>query len=239
MTRWRQRGVAALAAATLLAACGKPDQKPSLPPPPIAPATNPAPIKPAAVLATSPAPPLLPEMVATIQGSENIPVRPLRSGYVVRQVYKDGTMVAKGDVLFLLDPRTAHDGVPSDASALIQVVSPCAGFPGDSWRGPGDYIDPNMKLVDVALIDKVDAEVSLPNALAEQFSTYIDQSVTASAPAQGDFELTLPDGRAYREKGTFGIIASGGGVNTMSITFPNPGHIMLPGEFVKVRSAVP
>jgi hypothetical protein len=25
----------------------------------------------------------------------------------------------------------------------------------------------------------------------------------------------------------------------MSITFPNPGHIMLPGEFVKVRSAVP
>jgi multidrug efflux pump subunit AcrA (membrane-fusion protein) len=97
-----------MALCALSTGCTRHEPKPTPPLPPIAPATNPAPVKPAAVVAMPPTPPGLPEMIATIQGEYEEEVKAPREGYLVRQVYKTGAIVAEGDVLFLLDPRTIH-----------------------------------------------------------------------------------------------------------------------------------
>ncbi len=129
--------VAGCAFASLLVCCNKPEPKPveSQPtPPPPAIVTNPsAPVKP-----PPPTSPRLPEMVATIRGDGEIPVKPSQAGYLVRQVYQDGAMVAAGDVLFLLDeirmpiprpatrktPRWSRSSRPAPASPPTRCTAP-------------------------------------------------------------------------------------------------------------------
>jgi membrane fusion protein (multidrug efflux system) len=49
--------------------------------------------------------PVFSEWVATMDGSVNAQIRPQVSGYIIRQEYKEGSPVRKGQVLFEIDPR--------------------------------------------------------------------------------------------------------------------------------------
>jgi multidrug efflux pump subunit AcrA (membrane-fusion protein) len=183
--------------------------------------------------------PALPEMVATIRGAEEVPVKAPQPGYLVRQVYKDDAMVATGDVLFLLDPRVAHAGsLPGGANdaALVKIIAPASGIPGQALHGAGDRLEAGDELTTVAQIDNVVAELTLPNAVARDFEKYLNSPERSSQLA---IELILPDGSTYPTHGTVANIVTNGSVNTMQIDFPNPAHVLQPGTFVKVRSAVP
>jgi RND family efflux transporter MFP subunit len=49
--------------------------------------------------------PVYSEWVATLDGYVNAQIRPQVSGYIVKQNYKEGSLVRKGQVLFEIDPR--------------------------------------------------------------------------------------------------------------------------------------
>jgi RND family efflux transporter MFP subunit len=49
--------------------------------------------------------PVFSEWVATMDGYVNAQIRPQVSGYIVKQNYKEGSLVRKGQVLFEIDPR--------------------------------------------------------------------------------------------------------------------------------------
>src|SRR5665213_3114281 len=49
--------------------------------------------------------PLSSEWIATMDGYVNARIQPHVSGYLIRQTYKEGSMIRKGDVLFEIDPR--------------------------------------------------------------------------------------------------------------------------------------
>lgn len=49
--------------------------------------------------------PIYGEWVATLDGYVNADIRPQVSGYLMKQNYREGTIVRKGDVLFEIDPR--------------------------------------------------------------------------------------------------------------------------------------
>ncbi len=69
--------------------------------------------------------PIYGEWVATLDGYVNAEIRPQVSGYVIRQNYKEGSLVRKGQVLFEIDPRpfrAALDRVKADlAQAQAQL----------------------------------------------------------------------------------------------------------------------
>ena len=183
--------------------------------------------------------PPLPESVATIQGASEIPVKAPQAGYLVRRVYKDGAMVAAGDVLFVLDPHTSHaDASPGsvNGAAFVKIISPGPGVPGPALHGAGDHVEAGEVLADLAQIDSVIAELTVPDALARNIQRYLSSPAGASQPA---VELILPDGSSYPTNGVIANVVTSGSVNTMQINFPNPGHVLQPGEFVKVRSATP
>jgi membrane fusion protein (multidrug efflux system) len=50
--------------------------------------------------------PLRNEWVGTMDGYVNAQIQPQVSGYLVRQTYREGSVVSKGQVLFQIDPRT-------------------------------------------------------------------------------------------------------------------------------------
>ena len=45
------------------------------------------------------------DWVATLDGFVNANIEPQVSGYLIRQDYREGSLVHKGDVLFEIDPR--------------------------------------------------------------------------------------------------------------------------------------
>ena len=49
--------------------------------------------------------PVVSSWIATLDGYTNAQIQPQVSGYIVRQDYREGTLVHRGDVLFEIDPR--------------------------------------------------------------------------------------------------------------------------------------
>lgn len=63
------------------------------------------------------------EWVATLDGSVNAQIQPQVTGYVVRQNYKEGAFVRKGEVLFEIDPRPFQAIVDQAKGQVAQAES--------------------------------------------------------------------------------------------------------------------
>ena len=61
------------------------------------------------------------EWVATLDGYVNAEIRPQVSGYIVRQDYKEGSVVRKGQILFEIDPRPFQATLDRTKGELAQA----------------------------------------------------------------------------------------------------------------------
>lgn len=61
------------------------------------------------------------EWVATLDGYVNAEIRPQVSGYIIRQNYKEGSLVRKGEVLFEIDPRPFQAALDRAKGDLAQA----------------------------------------------------------------------------------------------------------------------
>jgi membrane fusion protein (multidrug efflux system) len=65
--------------------------------------------------------PLRGEWVGTLDGYVNANIQPQVSGYLIRQLYREGSPVRKGQVLFEIDPRPFEDAVHQAEGQLGQA----------------------------------------------------------------------------------------------------------------------
>jgi multidrug efflux pump subunit AcrA (membrane-fusion protein) len=65
--------------------------------------------------------PVYSEWVATLDGYVNAQVRPQVSGYIIKQNYKEGSLVHKGEVLFEIDPRPFQAALDRAKGDLAQA----------------------------------------------------------------------------------------------------------------------
>jgi len=83
-----------LATAVLAMGCGKTNAAPAIPVPEV---------EVASVVQKDV--PIVSEWVATLDGYVNAQIQPQVTGYIIRQTYKEGSFVRKGQILFHIDPR--------------------------------------------------------------------------------------------------------------------------------------
>ena len=103
-------GAALSAMALLIAGCDKPAPPPAPPPTPVG------------VLRVEPSDvPLGSEWVGTLDGNVNAQIQPQVSGYLIRQTYREGSTVARGQVLFEIDPRPFQATVDQAEGQLEQA----------------------------------------------------------------------------------------------------------------------
>lgn len=111
-SRMRLRIPSAGAAVLLLLpvfACAK-----KAPPPPAPPAVEVAPVTQKDVSLTT-------EWVGSLDGYVNAEIRPQVEGYVLRQAYREGSFVHRGDVLFDIDPRQIQASLESAKAELART----------------------------------------------------------------------------------------------------------------------
>jgi RND family efflux transporter MFP subunit len=65
--------------------------------------------------------PIYSEWVATLDGFVNAQIQPRVSGYIIKQNYKEGSVVRKGDVLFEIDPRPFKAALDQAKAQLAQA----------------------------------------------------------------------------------------------------------------------
>src|SRR4029453_1483411 len=64
--------------------------------------------------------PIYSDFVATLDGYVNAEIQPRVSGYVIKQNYREGSVVRKGDVLFEIDPRPLRAALDQAKAQLAQ-----------------------------------------------------------------------------------------------------------------------
>ena len=65
--------------------------------------------------------PIYSEWVATLDGYVNAQIQPRVAGYIIRQNYKEGSVVRKGEVLFEIDPRPFKAALDQAKAQLAQA----------------------------------------------------------------------------------------------------------------------
>src|SRR6185369_4197755 len=65
--------------------------------------------------------PIYSEWVAILDGYVNDQIQPHVSGYIIKQNYKEGSVVRKGDVLFEIDPRPFKAALDQAKAQLAQA----------------------------------------------------------------------------------------------------------------------
>ena len=108
--------------------------------------------------------PVYSEWVATLDGYVNAEIRPQVSGYIIRQDYKEGSLVGKGQVLFEIDPRP---------------------FQATLDRAKGDFAQAQAQLGKATLDVERDTPLAEGKAIAK---SQLDNEVQAKLGAQAAVE---------------------------------------------------
>ena len=70
--------------------------------------------------------PIFSEWVATLDGYVNAQIQPQVTGYIIRQTYKEGSFVRKGQILFQIDPRPFQAVLDQTNAQLAQAQAQLA-----------------------------------------------------------------------------------------------------------------
>jgi membrane fusion protein (multidrug efflux system) len=121
------------------------------------------------------------------------------------------------------------------------VTAPIDGVAGFANNQVGDLVGPSTgPLTTVSQVDPIKAIVTVGEAPWTDFvSRHPDADERQRYIKSLDFELILGNGNVYPQKGKFYALDRSIDTKTGSIryyvTFPNPGNILRPGQFGKVR----
>jgi membrane fusion protein (multidrug efflux system) len=240
--------------------------------------------------------PILREWIGTTEGDVNADIRPRVEGYLLRRVYKEGSFVPQGELLFEIDPRqfeaqhqqaeanleqakaalakadldvsraeplavqravsqqeldnarSAQRGARATVGALeaavaqarlnlswTRVTSPIPGIAGIAQQQVGDLVSGQTVLTTVSKVNPL----RVLYQLGEQEYLELERD-----PAMWNTELglVLSDGTVFPHKGHVLLTGRNIDVRTGTIAaiglFPNPGNVLRPGQYAKVRAVV-
>jgi membrane fusion protein, multidrug efflux system len=124
-----------------------------------------------------------------------------------------------------------------------KVTAPITGIAGIANPGVGDLVGPtdSQPLTTISTVDPIKAYFQI----TEQDYLKLAQRIV-EAPKSSDSappaEIVLADGSLYNQKGKFSAIDrevnDQTGTIRLAALFPNPNHILRPGQFVRVRVTV-
>ena len=240
--------------------------------------------------------PIVREWIGTTEGDVNADIRPHVEGYLLRRVYKEGSTVEQGELLFEIDPRqfeaqlqqaeanleqakaalakadldvsraeplavqravsqqeldnarSAQRGARATVGALeaavaqarlnlswTRVTSPIPGIAGIAQQQVGDLVNGQTVLTTVSKVDPL----RVLYQLGEQEYLELERD---PAMRNTELELVLSDGTVFPHKGHVLLTGRNVDVRTGTIAtiglFPNPGNVLRPGQYAKVRAVV-
>ena len=166
---------------------------------------------------------------------------PLVAQQAVSQQELDNATAARDEATASLSAAKANQEQAKLNLEWTQVRSPIEGLAGIAKGQVGDLVDGQVVLTSVSSVDPI--KVEFPISEQEYMSAAARMNQAAEAGhSKVVLELILADGSLYPEKGAATALNRQVDVKTWTITvlgeFPNPGRILRPGQYAKVRAVV-
>ena len=158
---------------------------------------------------------------------------------VSKQEY-DNAIAAQGQAAADVASATAAVQTARINLGYTDVVSPITGRTGPSLVTQGAYVQASAAtlLTTVQQIDPIYADLTQTSVAGLQLRRDVASGqLKVNGPDQAKVTLTLEDGSRYAATGTLQFtditVDPGTGSVTVRAVFPNPGHVLLPGMFVR------
>jgi len=123
-----------------------------------------------------------------------------------------------------------------------RVLSPIDGIAGLRRANIGDFVGPtdSTPLTNVSKVDPIYAEFPISEQRA--LAVFRRWSANPNAPRGVALELLLADGSVHSQPGRADVLDRQVDASTGTVlargTFPNPGNVLRPGQYAKVRAVV-
>ena len=154
------------------------------------------------------------------------------------------------DIQARLSAKAAMESAQADVAQaqlnldFTKVKSIIDGIAGIAKGQIGDLVSPNTPLTTVSQVDPIKAYVSMSEGEYFSFSKKINAASADQGTDQEDPKLTLilGNGQSYPSKGAFIFadrqVDTGTGTILVAVSFPNPGNVLRPGQFGRVRAVM-
>jgi membrane fusion protein (multidrug efflux system) len=123
-----------------------------------------------------------------------------------------------------------------------RVTSPIAGVSGIAIAQIGNLVDPTTKLTTVSQLDPIKAVFPVAEQGYLRYARAQAEHQDQQAVQRGALELILSDGTVFPQRGTVSVIGREvdprTGTLTIEALFPNPGNVLRPGGYAKVRAII-
>jgi membrane fusion protein (multidrug efflux system) len=149
--------------------------------PPPQPAMGPLPVQ--VVTASQQDVPLTGEWVATTDGFVNAQIQPQVSGYLIRQDYKEGSAVHKGQVLFEIDPRP-YQALVDQAKGQLAQAKGQVGQAQAQLDLAGINVNRDQPLADAHAIARSQLDTDLQTQAVDKAAVASANAAVAAAQAQ-------------------------------------------------------
>jgi membrane fusion protein, multidrug efflux system len=147
--------------------------------------------------------------------------------------------------------RNAQAAVASARAAVEQsnlnlswtkITSPIEGIVGIAKSQVGDLVNPQTVMTTVSTVDPIRVTYGISEREYLRRAERINRANYATTEQGPELDLILDDGQPYSEKGRARMadreVDAKTGTMTVRGFFPNPRHILRPGQYGKVRAAL-
>jgi membrane fusion protein (multidrug efflux system) len=166
---------------------------------------------------------------------------PLVAQKAISQQELDNALAARDEATAALAAAKANQDQANLNLQWSRVTSPIDGVAGIAKGQVGDLVDGQVVLTTVSSVDPIKVEFPISEQEYMSAAGRMNEAVE-SGQSKIALELVLADGTLYAEKGVATALNRQVDVKTGTITvlgeFPNPGRLLRPGQYAKVRAVV-
>jgi membrane fusion protein (multidrug efflux system) len=162
---------------------------------------------------------------------------------ISRQEYETAVQVQRAADASLDAAKAAVKRADLDLS-FTRVEAPASGIAGKTEVYPGTLVGRGQStlLTRISQVERIHVRVSVPEKDFIEYRRRGEERRRAGNPAQLKFELVLSDGSVHPEKGDLVFVDRAVDAQTgtilVEVAFPNPGSVILPGQYARVRVAI-
>ena len=167
---------------------------------------------------------------------------PLAAQRAISQQELDNALVAERDARAAVASAEAAVEQADLNLGWTKVVSPIDGIVGIAKAQVGDLVSPQTVMAAVSTVDPIRVSYGITEREYMRFAQLINRPNYATTERGPALALILDDGSTYGHPGKAVLVDRNVDVKTGTMTikgfFPNPGNILRPGQYAKVRAAL-
>ena len=167
---------------------------------------------------------------------------PLAAQKAISQQELDNALAAEREATAAADSAKATLQQAQLNLDWTRVAAPITGVVGIALAQVGDLVNPQTIMTTVSQVDPIKVHFNISEKEYLRYAEKINRPIPPEEAAEGKLELVLDDGTVFPERGRVLVANRQVDVRTGTMevrgSFANPGNLLRPGQYAKVRATM-